>query len=309
MKHHTQAPYYLTLKSNGCLILISALSPSHLMVASKHSLGTTTEAQESEKANTVDALADGLSDLSVDPKAKGKAGKGKGKEGASRDEKEEEGEQEARQHAEVGRDWLRRTLKGMGKTEAQLARRLWDDNLTAVLEVRLVRTVSITVASVLTSYSCATIHLRSTSLPHLSIGRAFTCTVSTLTPLISRPCTRPMSLRLPTNSASSQPRVSSCRPWTKSNPSPTKSPKRARGKAIRSKGLLFARLSSLRVKVRSTEVDRHIEREPRSSSKSSLRNRTFSIDNGERSPASCYPFWRPRLLLRKPMCGRRSEVG
>lgn len=179
MKHHTQPPYYLTLKSNGCLILISALSPSHLMVASKHSLGTTTEAQESDKANTVDALAGGLRDLSVDPKAKGKAGKGKGKgkEAASRDEKEEEGEQEARQHAEVGRDWLKRTLKGMGKTEARLARRLWDDNLTAVLEVRLVYATPITKTSLLISYSCATIHSRSTSLQHLNTGRAFTYTV------------------------------------------------------------------------------------------------------------------------------------
>jgi hypothetical protein len=118
------------------------------MVASKHSLGTTTEAQESDKANTVDTLADGLRDLSVDSKAKAKAGKGKDKrkdkEAASRDEKEDEGEQEARQHAEVGRDWLKRTLKGMGKTEAQLARRLWDDNLTAVLEVRLVHATPIT---------------------------------------------------------------------------------------------------------------------------------------------------------------------
>lgn len=149
------------------------------MVASKHSLGTTTEAQESEKANTVGALADGLSDLSVDPKAKGKAGKGKGKgkEAASRDEKEEEGEQEARQHAEVGRDWLKRTLKGMGKTEAQLARRLWDDNLTAVLEVRLVYATPITKTSLLISCSCATIHSRSTSLQHLNTGRAFTYTV------------------------------------------------------------------------------------------------------------------------------------
>lgn len=33
----------MTLKSNGCLILVSALTPHHLLVASKHSLGTTTE--------------------------------------------------------------------------------------------------------------------------------------------------------------------------------------------------------------------------------------------------------------------------
>ncbi|WWC96209.1 hypothetical protein V866_003076 [Kwoniella sp. B9012] len=88
MKIHTEPPYHLTLKSNGCLILISALSPSHLIVASKHSLGTTTEAQEQEAA-----------------------------------------------HAAVGRDWVKKTLAAKGKTEAELAKKLWDGNMTAVLEL------------------------------------------------------------------------------------------------------------------------------------------------------------------------------
>jgi tRNA ligase len=121
MKHHTQAPYHLTLKSNGCLILISALSPNHLVVASKHSLGTTTEAQAEE------AIADGVNKLSV----KGEKGKGKEKVKEAMDE-----HSEAQQHAEVGRMWLSRTLNKSGKREEDLARQLWDQNLTAVLEVR-----------------------------------------------------------------------------------------------------------------------------------------------------------------------------
>jgi tRNA ligase len=40
LHRHTAPPYHLTYKSNGCLILISALSPTELLVASKHSLGT-----------------------------------------------------------------------------------------------------------------------------------------------------------------------------------------------------------------------------------------------------------------------------
>ncbi|WWC70864.1 uncharacterized protein I206_104816 [Kwoniella pini CBS 10737] len=91
MQKYTEPPYHLTLKSNGCLILISALSPTHLIVASKHSLGTTTESQEKEA--------------------------------------------EAKAHAAVGREWVKKTLVATGKTEAQLARKLWDNNTTAVLEL------------------------------------------------------------------------------------------------------------------------------------------------------------------------------
>lgn len=38
-------------------------------------------------------------------------------------------------HAEVGREWVRRTLKRSGRTSEELAQRLWDENVTAVLEV------------------------------------------------------------------------------------------------------------------------------------------------------------------------------
>ncbi|OCF45932.1 hypothetical protein I317_00019 [Kwoniella heveanensis CBS 569] len=97
MKMHTEPPYHLTLKSNGCLILISALSPQHLIVASKHSLGTTTEGTENQA------------------------------------EKAEH--EEAKAHAAVGREWVKKTLIASGKTEVDLAKRLWDGNMTAVLEL------------------------------------------------------------------------------------------------------------------------------------------------------------------------------
>lgn len=128
MKHHTQGPYHLTLKSNGCLILISALSPNHLVVASKHSLGTTTETQVDPKHpdGSEAVLLDGVAGLTVTEDN----GKGKGKAVEVDNE-----HLEARQHAEVGRIWLKRTLEKSGKTEEDLARRLWDEGLTAVLEV------------------------------------------------------------------------------------------------------------------------------------------------------------------------------
>ena len=43
-------PYTLTLKSNGCIIFIATLSPTQLVVTSKHSLGTH---NDSEKSHTV----------------------------------------------------------------------------------------------------------------------------------------------------------------------------------------------------------------------------------------------------------------
>ena len=39
LEAHTKPPYTLTLKSNGCIIFIAALSPTKLLVTSKHSLG------------------------------------------------------------------------------------------------------------------------------------------------------------------------------------------------------------------------------------------------------------------------------
>ncbi|KAI0260323.1 RNA ligase-domain-containing protein [Gloeopeniophorella convolvens] len=47
LETHTTAPYTLTLKSNGCIIFIAALSPSKLLVTSKHSLGPIQDVPES----------------------------------------------------------------------------------------------------------------------------------------------------------------------------------------------------------------------------------------------------------------------
>jgi tRNA ligase len=39
LESHTLPPYHLTLKSNGCLIMISAIEEDVLLVTSKHALG------------------------------------------------------------------------------------------------------------------------------------------------------------------------------------------------------------------------------------------------------------------------------
>ncbi|WVQ96418.1 hypothetical protein IAU59_003523 [Kwoniella sp. CBS 9459] len=125
MRMHTEPPYHLTLKSNGCLILISALSPQHLIVASKHSLGTTTEGSQNEAKR--DGISEELRNLSLDKQ---------GKTEATNEKKEEKAEhEEAKAHAAVGREWVKKTLIASGKTEADLAKRLWIGNMTAVLEL------------------------------------------------------------------------------------------------------------------------------------------------------------------------------
>ena len=47
----------------------------------------------------------------------------------------EEEEASSLAHAEMGRRWVRKTLETSNKRESQLAARLWERNLTAVLEV------------------------------------------------------------------------------------------------------------------------------------------------------------------------------
>lgn len=83
-----RGPYHLTVKSNGCLILISALSPHQLIVTSKHAIGPSA------------AAAQGIPS-----------------------------------HAEMGEDWVKRSITKAGRTEQQLAKQLWDNNWTAVAEL------------------------------------------------------------------------------------------------------------------------------------------------------------------------------
>ncbi|KAG8989755.1 hypothetical protein FRB90_002083 [Tulasnella sp. 427] len=82
---HTKAPYHLTVKANGCIIFMSALSPTEVVVMSKHSLGA-------------------LPGYTVS-------------------------------HAQMGEKWLDRHLERKGKSKTDFAKRLWDENITAVAEL------------------------------------------------------------------------------------------------------------------------------------------------------------------------------
>lgn len=119
IEKHSEPPYHLTLKSNGCLILISALSPTELLVASKHSLGTTTETDLHDVETK-------LKDVKLDAASQA----------------ETPAEPASKAHAEVGREWVTKTLERSGKSPEELAKRLWDENLTAVLEVSVAPRVS-----------------------------------------------------------------------------------------------------------------------------------------------------------------------
>ncbi|GAA5900734.1 tRNA ligase [Sporobolomyces salmoneus] len=86
---YSSGPYELTTKSNGCIILIAALTPTHLIVTSKHSIGKN-------------------SNLSTEGSVS---------------------------HSERGEYWLERHLESVGKTKRDLAKELWEQNLTAVAEL------------------------------------------------------------------------------------------------------------------------------------------------------------------------------
>ncbi|KAL1742460.1 RNA ligase-domain-containing protein [Schizophyllum fasciatum] len=97
LEAHTAAPYTLSLKSNGCIIFIAALTEDKLLVTSKHAIGPVRQEKE--------------------------------------DKKENEEESPSRSHAEVGEQWLRKYLSQKGRTQADLAKVLWDNNWTAVAEL------------------------------------------------------------------------------------------------------------------------------------------------------------------------------
>jgi len=172
----------LTLKSNGCLIMIAALSPTEIVVASKHSLGTTIE-------QSVDGVTAELNSVKLDKKDDKEEQKEKAEDASE--------EKESRAHAEVGREWVARTLKKSGKTSEQLAKRLWDDNVTAVLEV------SDETIPREADRSFATTRSRSTLLPRPSTGPVSTSTASTTTGRTLRPRRRKRWPSLPRNLVSS----------------------------------------------------------------------------------------------------------
>ncbi|KAF8711453.1 hypothetical protein AX14_013299 [Amanita brunnescens Koide BX004] len=82
LKSSTRLSYVLCLNSNGCIIFISALTPSKLVITSKLSLGL----------------------IAAQTQA----------------------------HGQVGETWVKHYLEQSGRTEADLARHLWDDNGTAI---------------------------------------------------------------------------------------------------------------------------------------------------------------------------------
>lgn len=114
----TAAPYELTHKANGCIILIAALSPSTVLVTSKHSLGANRGATSTGEVSG-----------EVEDKEEMVSSKGKGVE------KQQDGET-LLSHAEMGEAWLMKHLERSGKKVEDLAKVLWESNLTAVAEVR-----------------------------------------------------------------------------------------------------------------------------------------------------------------------------
>ena len=185
---YSQGPYDLTYKSNGCLILISAISETEVLVTSKHSLGTTIvpkdklEKDGDTNCTDQDGATQQILPAKEEPKASAKAAapspdvaptfdlstksgqkkaakyaaqQAKKIEKANADRDREAYQQEAKAeadakkhqnagggtdsgvpaHAEMGRRWLSKTLKKVGKTERDLAKALWKRNVTAVTEV------------------------------------------------------------------------------------------------------------------------------------------------------------------------------
>ncbi|KAJ6462455.1 RNA ligase-domain-containing protein [Mycena sanguinolenta] len=85
LEAHTAAPYTLSLKSNGCIIFIAALTQTKILVTSKHAIGPVPGQPIS--------------------------------------------------HAQAGEAWLRKYLEQKGKSEADFAARLWENNWTAIAEL------------------------------------------------------------------------------------------------------------------------------------------------------------------------------
>jgi len=71
-------------------------------------------------------------------------------------------------HAQAGEEWLRRYLEKMGKTEMDLAKRLWDENWTAIAEVYAIAAIFFKKISFVSRiFSCSSYvmtHLKSMSL-------------------------------------------------------------------------------------------------------------------------------------------------
>ncbi|THU87039.1 hypothetical protein K435DRAFT_867675 [Dendrothele bispora CBS 962.96] len=112
LKMYTVAPYTLSLKSNGCIIFIAALTHEKLLVTSKHAIGPV----RSNRAASVEVQKD-----------------------VQEENDDEEGSAATSDtgltHAGTGEAWLRKYLKNKGKTEKDFAKVLWENNWTAIAEL------------------------------------------------------------------------------------------------------------------------------------------------------------------------------
>lgn len=116
IERYSSPPYLLTFKENGCIIFISALSETQLVVTSKHALQPTVQ-----QAAKRDAGFEGEGDDVDADDVLGEAGSGSQRNKVS--------------HAAKGEEWLDKHLACVGKRKVDLARALWVRGQTAVAEL------------------------------------------------------------------------------------------------------------------------------------------------------------------------------
>ncbi|CAO1623757.1 unnamed protein product [Parajaminaea phylloscopi] len=117
---YSSPPYLLTFKENGCIIFIAALSPSQLVVTSKHALESIKSPSGPRKERTDGAAVD-VDDTEVDDVATSGAATSTQQRNAS--------------HAAMGEQWLSIHLNRVGRTKHELAAELWRRGETAVAEL------------------------------------------------------------------------------------------------------------------------------------------------------------------------------
>lgn len=133
---YTQGPYFLTLKTNGCIIFISALTPSQLLITSKHAIG-------SARTGNLD-LSSEYDGPGVDASEAAEEGPEAEEESPAEEEaiasgmpseNDRKSAFEKLTHAGVGEFWLDKHLSSRGLSRADLAKELWDAKVTAVAEL------------------------------------------------------------------------------------------------------------------------------------------------------------------------------
>ncbi|PWN18581.1 hypothetical protein BCV69DRAFT_314465 [Microstroma glucosiphilum] len=121
IERYSAPPYLLTFKENGCIIFISALSPTQLIVTSKHSLDSQQARQLQEQQNGHKQQADTVAAAEEADEIGGEQG------GSSSSTKTS--------HAAKGEEWLERHLARVGRSKHELAEQLWSRGETAVAEL------------------------------------------------------------------------------------------------------------------------------------------------------------------------------